>query len=407
MPLFSFKARNGRGEALTGQIEAGSPDAVATQLMNSGLTPITIVEDRPTRDWVGELRQRFAGSKPSADDLILFCRQMFTLTRAGVPLVRGLSGLAESTSNPKLARLLVQIRIELEAGRELSFALGQYPAIFTPLMISMVRVGENTGRLDEAFLQLSKYLERDRETRNRVKEALRYPTIVMVAIVAAMAAVNILVIPKFAAVFQGMRLELPWQTRLLIGISDAFVAHWPLMLGALALATVGTRAWLGTESGHYRWDRLKLRLPIAGSIILRATLGRFARAFAMTVRAGVPLTQVLTVVSRAVDNDYVRERIVSMRTGVERGESLSRTARATNLYTPLVLQMMAVGEETGAVDQMMEEVADFYEREVDYEIKFLSSAIEPVLIVAIAGMVLVLALGIIMPMMELTQLANR
>lgn len=406
MPHYSYRARNRLGELVQGTIEASSAEAVAAQLLNTGITPIDISEAKPKTDVLANVRARLAQSTPSLDELILFCRQMYTLTRAGVPIIRGITGLAETTRHPALAEVLKRIRIELEAGRELSTALAQFPNIFSALMVSMVKVGENTGRLEEAFLQLSRYLELERDTRNRVKTALRYPSFVLVAISIAIAVVNIFVIPAFANVFASMKMELPWQTRALIATSNFFVTWWPALLAGLAVAVVGFNQWIKTEPGRYRWDRFKLRIPLAGGIIQRALLGRFARSFAMTMRSGVPLIQALTVVARAVDNAYVAQRIITMRTGVERGDTLSRTAAATGMFTPLVLQMMAVGEETGGVDAMLDEVADFYEREVDYDLKNLSSSIEPILIVAVGVLVLILALGIFLPMWEMTQMTR-
>ena len=406
MALFQYKARNSRGDAITGQVEAGSADAVASQLLNSGITPIDIQEIKTQGDWWQELMHRMGARNPTLDDLILYCRQMYTLSKAGVPLIRGISGLAETTRNIVLSDALRRIRIELESGRELSLAMSQYPNIFTALMVSMVRVGENTGRLDEAFLQLAQYLELERDTRSRVKMALRYPLFVLAAISFAIAIINIWVIPTFAQVFRGMNLALPWQTRLLIDISAFFVAYWPHLLVLLVASVVGLRYYVQTETGRYKWDKLKLRIPVTGSIMLRATLGRFARAFSMSTRSGVPLIQTLTVVARAVDNAFIGERLLAMRNGIERGDSLSRTAAASSMFTPLVLQMLAVGEETGAVDDMMEEVAEFYEREVDYDLKNISSAIEPILIIAIGIMVLILALGVFLPMWDLTQLTR-
>lgn len=406
MALYQYKARNSRGDAVTGQVEASSADAVASQLLNSGVTPVDIKEVKAQSSALDDLKRRLVSSRPALDDLLLFCRQMYTLAKSGVPIIRGITGLAETSRNAMLSDTLYRIRVDLESGRDLSTAMAQYPNIFTPLMVSMVRVGENTGRLDEAFLQLAQYLELERDTKDRVKMALRYPIFVMVAIAVAIAVVNIWVIPVFAQVFKSMKVELPWQTRLLIGTSGFFVAYWQYLLAGLTATIIGLRYYIQTEEGRYRWDKFKLRLPIAGNIILRATLGRFARSFAMTSRAGVPLIQSLTAVSYAVDNAYISDRIQAMRTGIERGDTLTRTAAATSMFTPLVLQMMAVGEETGAVDDMMDEVASFYEREVDYDIKNLSAAIEPVLIVAIGILVLILALGVFLPMWDLTQLAH-
>lgn len=407
MGTFRYKARSQRGDTVTGTVEASSADAVAGQLLNSGITPIDIRESLPKKDFLADLKKQLNSSNPDIDELILFCRQMYTLTKAGVPIIRGLVGLADTTRNQVLKNTIEKMRQELEAGRDLSSSMNQHQKIFTPLMISMIRVGESTGQLDEAFLQLSLYLERDRDTRNQIKAALRYPSFVLVAISIAIVIVNIFVIPAFAGVFAGMKMELPWQTQALIGTSDFFVAYWKYMLGVLVALIFWLRYYIKTEEGRYRWDKLKLRLPLVGSIILRATLSRFARTFAMTARSGVPLIQALSVVARAVDNNYVADKVLSIRTGIERGDSLTRTAVATNMFTPLVIQMLSVGEETGAVDDMLDEVATFYEREVDYDVKNISSAIEPILIVSIGVLVLILALGIFLPMWEMTSMASR
>jgi len=407
MPLFAYMARNSRGDAVKGEIEASSADTVAAQLINAGITPIEIKETEPKKDVFGDLRRKLGAGKPTLDDLILFCRQMYTLSKAGVPIISGITGLADTTSNIVLANALDNIALELEAGRELSMAMSLQGEIFSSLMTSMVRVGENTGKLDEAFLQLAQYLELERDTRSRVKQAMRYPLFVLVAIAIAIAIVNVFVIPAFAGVFKGMKMELPWQTQALIAVSDFTVAYWQYMLATIIASIYGFNHYIQTTKGKYKWDKTKLRLPIVGSIITRALLARFARSFAMASKSGVPLIQALTVVARAVDNDFVSEKILSMRNGIERGDSLTRTAVATNLFTPLVLQMLSVGEETGAVDDMLNEVADFYEREVDYDLKNISQAIEPILIVAIGILVLILALGIFLPMWDLTSLARR
>jgi MSHA biogenesis protein MshG len=407
MPLYAYRARNSRGDSIKGEIEAASADALATQLINSGSTPIDIKETKAKRDSWGEFQRRLGAGKPELEDLILFCRQMYTLTRSGVPIIRGITGLAETTKNIVLADAMKKILVELESGRELSTAMSLQGQLFSPLIISLVKVGENTGKLDIAFQQLAQYLEMERDTRNRIKAAMRYPTFVVVAIMAAIGIVNVFVIPAFAKVFQGMKMDLPWQTRTLIGLSDFTVAYWPYMLGLIIAAIVGANYYIKTPNGRYRWDRTKLRIPVVGGIINRALLARFSRSFAMASKSGVPLIQGLTVVARAVDNDYVAEKILGMRNGIERGDSLTRTAIATGMFTPLVLQMLSVGEETGAVDEMLDEVADFYEREVDYDLKNLSQAIEPILIIAVGILVLILALGVFLPMWDITQLARR
>ncbi len=401
---YRYKARNARGEALSGVVEAAAPEAVARELISAGVTPITIEADAPNP--LAALRAHLPVARPTLVDLVLFCRQMYTLLHAGVPIIRAMNGLQASTRSPALAAALKDVAEQLEGGRELAGSLARHPTIFTTIIISLVQVGEQTGNLDQAFLQLAQYLELEKATRARVASALRYPALVFGAIAIAIAIINLKVIPVFAKVYAGFKAELPMATKILIATSNFTVAWWPYLLAVLVLAVVGTRLWLQSGHGRYRWGRWKLRLPIAGSIILRATLARFARAFAMSARAGVPLIPALTVVARAVDNDYVAERVLMMRNSVERGEALSRGAAATGLFTPLVLQMLAVGEETGQVDDLLAQVADFYEREVDYDLKRMSDLIEPIVIGAVGVLVLILALGVFLPMWNLAAVAK-
>lgn len=387
---------------MLGSLEAANIDAVASQLINSGITPIDINEARAAPGTVdlGQLWKSYR--PPSLEDLVLFTRQMFTLMKAGVPMVRSFNGLIQATHNLRLIEALKDILSNLESGRDLSGSMARHPGIFSTLFISIVRVGEETGRLDESFNLVSQYLEREKETRERIKAALRYPLFVIVAIGIAIAVINIWVIPAFAGLFAKAGVALPWQTRLIINTSKFFVESWPVMLGAIIGGVYAFSAYTHTENGRYVWDRTRLRLPIVGGIITRATLSRFARAMSMSLKSGVPLIQAMTVVSRSVDNEFIAEHILSMRNGVERGESITRTAAITGIFTPLVLQMLAVGEETGQVDDLLAEVADYYEREVDYDIKNLSAYIEPVMIVAVGVMVLILALGVFIPLWDLS-----
>ena len=400
MATFFYKGRTNRGDSINGNIEAPNVDAVATQLFNSGITPIDITEQQEKISKDINLNNIF-NQRVSLDELILFSRQMYTLMKSGVPITRSITSLADSTSSKALQDCLLTLVEELESGRELSTAMNQHPKIFSNLYVSMIQVGENTGQLDDAFLQISEYLSLDKDTRDRVKAALRYPTMVMFAIAGAIAIINLFVIPAFSKVYAGLGADLPWATKILIATSNFTVSNWPFILAGLISTFIGVSVYLRTAEGRYKWHKYKLRIPIVGSIINRALLARFSRSFAMATRSGVPLIQTMTVVSRAVDNDFIADRILQMRNGVERGDTLTRTAAATNLFTPLVIQMMSVGEETGAIDELLQEVAEYYEREVDYDLKNLSAAIEPILIVAIGIMVFILALGVFLPMWDL------
>lgn len=406
MPQFAYEGRNARGELVKGVLEGASSGAVADQLFNTGITPVHIREVQAAGPAAGLMGMRVGGEKVGLADLMLFSRQMYTLLKAGVPIVRGLAGLQESEQNPTLRRVIGEVRDSLESGLELSLALHRHPAVFTSFMVSLVRVGELTGRLDSVFLHLAEFFAFEKKLREDINAALRYPLIVMIALAAALFIVNIFVIPAFGRIFASFRAELPLMTRALIATSDVFVAYWPLMLAGAAGAVIGARLYVGMPRGRYAWDRLKLRLPVVGELIHKATLARFARSFALSGKSGVPIVQALSVVANVVDNAYLESRILQMRDGIERGESILRTAVATGVFNPVVLQMVAVGEETGEIDALMSEIADMYEREVTIEVEGLTAKIEPILLVVMGVLVLILALGVFLPMWDLATVAR-
>ncbi|MBW8189441.1 type II secretion system F family protein [Neiella marina] len=399
MARYSYQARNGQGQEVRGDLEAPSQAAVADSLLRRSLVPVKI-ELAPEKSEGFDFKSLL--EKPiDLDELVIFSRQMYALTKAGVPMLAAISGLAEASHSALVKRTLDELVEQLESGRPLSTAMAAHPKVFNRMYISMVHVGENTGQLEETFFQLAQYLEKEQETRRRIKAAVRYPTFVLIAIGLAMVVLNIMVIPKFAEMFAQFNAELPWPTRFLIGMSDMFVNYWPLMLITLVLLVVGVRTYVNTEKGRLNWDRIKVRLPIIGSIIGRSTLERYSRSFSIMLKAGVPINQALTLVASAVDNAFMSERIADMRREIERGDSLLRTSRRSELFTPLVLQMVAVGEETGRIDELLLEAADYYEREVDFDLKSLTARIEPILITVVAIMVLILALGIFTPMWDM------
>lgn len=398
MPSFAYKGRNSAGETVEGVLEAANAGFAADALFGSGVTPLSIEEKAASG---GSLNVQLFAPRIGHIDILLFTRQIYTLLKAGVPIMRALASLRDSTTNPAMQNMLQSLRESLDQGRELSVSLARHPKAFTPFYLSMVRVGEMTGRLEEVFLRLFDHMAFERFMREQVKSALRYPMFVVAAMVIAMAVINIFVIPAFAKVFEGFGAELPLMTRILIGTSNFFVNWWPAMLIGLIGIAVAFRQWIHTDNGRYRWDRFKLRVPVAGKIVHKATMARFARSFALAARSGVPIIQALTNVAMTVDNAWISDKIERMRDGVERGESVLRSAIATEAFTPVVLQMIAVGEESGSLDDMMEEIAEMYQNEVEYELKTLAQQIEPILIVMLGAMVLVLALGIFLPMWDL------
>lgn len=410
MPVFAYKGRSNRGDLVQGTLEGVDSGAIADQLLNTGITPTEIkMTSQALRSGSNpqvSLWQRLSQEKKvDVLELMLFSRQMYTLLKSGVPIMRALAGLQESSRNPIFTAMLQDLRESLDSGRELSAAMRRHPKIFSPFYLSMVQVGEMTGMLDQTFMRLYEHLEFEKDMKERIKSAVRYPMFVVIAMAIAIIIVNIFVIPAFAKVFEGFHAELPLMTRILMGFSSFMVNSWPVLLALLIGAVVAFRAWVDTADGRYKWDRYKFHIPIAGRIILKATLARFARSLALSFKSGIPIVQGLNSVALVVDNEFMRGRVEQMRDGVERGESILRTAAATGVFNPTVLQMIAVGEETGDMDGLMFEIAGMYEREVEYEIKTLSANIEPIMIVLLGGLVLVLALGIFLPMWDLGKAA--
>jgi MSHA biogenesis protein MshG len=408
MPLFAYKARTTNGKLEQGTLDGDDGNAVAGLLFGMNLTPVEIVRTNEVRGaypegWWARLRTPVIPQM----DVQLFSRQFYTLLKAGVPIMRSLAGLEETAINKSFARVLADIRDALDAGRELSFAMRRHPDVFSGFYTSMVRVGEMTGRLDDIFLRLFNHLEFERDMQQRVRAALRYPSFVVVAMLAAIGVIDIVVIPAFARVYAGFHAELPLLTRLLINSSNVVVNFWPFMLAAAGATGLGMRAYLQTQAGRLKWDLLKLRIPIVGTIILKSTLARFGRSFALSSKSGVPIVVGLNMVAQTVDNTYIASRIEKMRDSVERGENIYRAASSAGVFTPIVLQMISVGEETGELDNLMDEIAQMYEREVDYELKTLSAKIEPILIVALGTLVLILALGIFLPIWDLGSVAMK
>jgi MSHA biogenesis protein MshG len=399
MARFSYKARSANGVLQDGSLEAADQATAAQILLNRELIPIDIRPQQEERQ--NRFLEQLLTPGVKLEEMVIFARQMYSLSKAGIPILRAIGGLAESSGSRRLRQALKDVVEQLERGRNISSALNRHPQVFSPLFVSVVHVGENTGKLDEAFLLLSQYLESEQETRKQIKSATRYPMFVMIAIVVALVIMNLVVIPTFSSMFDRLGAELPLMTRFLIGMSNAFVNYWHLMLLATITFIWLLRRYLKSDAGRLNWDRRKLRIYAIGNIIERSLLSRFARSFAMMIRAGVPLTHALTLVADAVDNKYMGKQILEMRKNIEKGEGLSRVCGESGLFTPLVLQMISVGEETGQVDELLTDVADFYEREVAYDLKSLTSKIEPVLIAIVAAMVLVLALGIFTPMWDM------
>lgn len=400
MPIFKYIGRDTSGQQVSGQLEASSQESAMSQLQTKQIILTSLKEEIETSKGIqfSFLPKR----KVTLDDQVLLTRQLYALSKAGIPVIRALTGLAESSENPRLAEVLNEISNSLISGSELSSSFRQFPKIFSPIFVNMVQVGENTGRLDLAFKKLTEYLELERETKKRIKSATRYPIFVMTAMVIAMTVINVFVIPSFANVFAKLGADLPLATKILMATSSFTIKYWWVILLGIVISVMLWLRFIKTPEGLLWKDTTLLRLPLFGSLFKRIALSRFARSFAMMLSSGVPILKGLSIVSDSVGNKSVGLAIEEMSKGIERGERLTSTASATGLFTPLVLQMLAIGEETGSVDDLLNDVADFYEEEIDYELTQLSDSIEPILLVFLGVLVLVLALGVFLPIWDLS-----
>ena len=404
MAIYIWRGRNAQGEAVESQLEATSEDDVVKQLSAQGVIPLHIAiaaaaTDKSAINWLARLNQ-----KPlTSDDILMFSRQMYTLSKANIPIIRALKGLKASSTNPAMVDMIGNITTNLERGTSLSVAMEKYTDVLGAFYIAMIKTGEMTGRLTEVFFRLNNYIAFQNDVRQRIKQATRYPTFVIMAMVLAMVIINIFVIPGFAKVYAGFGAELPLVTLGLLATSKWVLYWWPWLMGAFIGGVILLQRSIRTATGRYRWDAFKIRLPIIGDIILKATLARFAQSLALSMDSKVPLLQSLAIVGRTTDNAFVGRYIEQMRYGIERGQSITQCAANTGIFTPMVLEMIAVGEETGELVDLLNEIADMYNRETDYSVKGLSAAIEPILVVFIGGLVLVLALGVYLPMWDLSR----
>lgn len=405
--MFQYQARDSGGQLIKGKMEAESQSTVLSALSSKNLIPIKVEQVKQVANLKSIMAFEITPKNVRPDDMIMFCRQMYTLSKAGVPILSGLTRLAETTRSPLLAKTLKEVADKITTGQTLTQALSKYPKVFKNVFVALVDAGEQSGQLELAFEELANYFELERETKKRIKSATRYPTIVIGAIIVAFGVINFMVLPTFADMFKSFGADLPLITRVMIGMSNWMVTNWPSLLIIILALVVGVHFYLKTPKGRLNWDRTKLKLPLVGSIIHRIIMARFSRVFTMTLKSGVPMVQGISLIARTVGNKHVEQKMEGMREGIEKGDSLTKCASESNLFSPIALQMITVGEESGSIDTMLTEVADFYEREVDYDLKRLGDAIEPILLVIIGVLVMLLALAVFLPMADMSSFASR
>ena len=403
MPNFYYRAINNFGQIVEDVLEAPNLGVVTERLDNWGLTPLQIREHKPIQS---SFLKKLNEKKIKSDEIVLFTKQLTTLLKAGVPLLSALEALVEQASNSKLRSIIQDIYISVESGNSFSDALDKHRDVFPKLYASSVRAGEMSGSLDEVLERMATMLTYEKETRDKIKSAMRYPIIVVCALVLAFVILILMVIPKFAAMFQQLGATLPLPTRVLIAINDLFQNYGIFIFSAVVALFLVFKRYTKTPKGHFQWDKIKLRLPLFGPLILKNSLSRFAKMFETLNRSGLPILETLGIVAETVGNLAVGEEIRKISLGVQKGEGLARPLRRSELFPPMVVRMIAIGEQSGSLDSMLENISRHYDIEVDYAIKKMTSMIEPLLTVVIGLFVAFLAISIFMPMWNIMGLIH-
>lgn len=407
MPTFTYDGRDVNGNLVAGERFADSEDHLSGSLLKEGITPIHINIKTSEVSAFDQIKNLFAKRRVKSTDLALFTRQMYTLSKAGVPISNAMKHLSKTSRTKLMTDVLLNISQKIESGQNLATAMESYPDVFTPLMIAMIQIGQNTGRLDEVFLQLSEYLELEQSTIKRVKTAIRYPIFVVSAIVIGIFIINVFVIPVFAKVYVQANIPLPWMTRVLIDISNFFKDYWIYLLVVTIIIIISIYQYLKSEQGRYNWNKFQLKIPIVGFLLQRIILLRFAETFMITVNSGININDGLSLVAQSVNNVYARDEILAMKDSISRGNSIVQAASLCKLFTGMELQMLAIAEQTGELGSMLNEIALYYRREVDYDLKRLLDIMEPLLLIGIAAMVLFLALAVYMPIWSMVKLVHK
>jgi type IV pilus assembly protein PilC len=397
---FQYKVRDKAGNTVTGTLVADSELLVLQRLRELGYTPLEVGKEKKGLNIEINLKR----AKVKLKDLAVFSRQFATMINSGLPILRALAILSEQTPNKLLAETLTQCRNDVEQGASLSGAMQKHPKVFNDLYISMVKSGEMGGSLDSTLLKLAAMLEREVHLRGKIKSAMTYPVAVVGLVVLIMAAMLLFVVPQFKGIYEQLGGSLPLPTRVLISLSDAMKSYWYITVGMFFLARFLLRRYKATENGRTQIDRLKLRVPVFGPLFHKTALSRFSSTLSMLLSAGVPILQALDIVSDTVNNKIVSKAVVDVQSSVREGESIAKPLSKHAIFPPMVVQMIAVGEETGQVDTMLTKVAQFYDQEVEASVDALTSLIEPLLIAIIGGFVGAAVIALYMPMFNIIKL---
>jgi type IV pilus assembly protein PilC len=407
MPNYSYQAITESGATVTGDIEAETMDNAASILMEKGYIPSSLAEKKKAGFTLGGLN-RALGRMHSVkmEDLILFTKQFRSLFKAGVPIVRSLQVLEAQTQDRALKQAVESISQNIKQGSTLFAALEKHDRIFSPLYRNMIKAGEMSGTMPESLERLIYIIEHEAKIKSDIKSALQYPIMVTVALVGAFFILETFVVPKFVEMFSKAGIELPVPTKIAIIIYQFLSSYWYLMIGGVIGIIVGLRMYFKTEQGLYARDAMILRIPILGPLFIKAAMSRFASIFGILQASGVPVMTSMKILSGVIGNNAIAREFDMVRDRMQEGHGIAVPLGSAKYFTPMVVNMIAIGEETGNIEEMLQQVAIHYDDEVGYTVKRLSDLIGPVLIVGLAAVVGFFAMAIFLPMWDLTKMAR-
>ena len=403
MPIFEYRAINDEGKVVQAAVEALNTGVVAEQLEKLGYIPLKISEQKGSLLNFDLFGKR---DKVKTDDIILFTKQLVTLLKAGVPLLSCLEALLEQADKPGLRKTIEELYSDVESGISLSEAMAKHPSAFPNLYVHSIKAGEMSGALDKVLERLALLLEHDKATRSKVKAAMRYPIIVVSSLCVAFLILITLVVPKFVVMFTKAGVQLPLPTRILIGINEIIHNYWHVGIVTIVVVIIGFKQYIKTEQGCFHWDNFKLKMPLFGNLTHKAAMSRFSRMFQTLNSSGLPILQTLEIVAKTVGNLAVGKEVERASLGIRKGEGIAAPLKQSKMFPPMVIKMISIGEQSGSLDDMLLNISEHYDLEVDYAVKGLTTMIEPLLTVALGVIVLFLALGIFLPMWDLTKFAQ-
>src|SRR5918998_4349570 len=399
---FAYKVRDREGRIVEGSLEADSSELVVNKLRSMGYVPVTI-ERADGTGLKKEVSLPFGG-KVKQKDVAVFSRQFATMINSGLSLIRALHILEEQTESEKLRETTKAVRTDVERGASLAQALGRHPKVFSRLYVAMVKAGETGGVLDRVLLSLASTIEKQVELKRKIKSAMTYPVAVFAIVIIIVTAMLLFVVPMFEELYAELGGQLPLPTPLLLAVSGFVGRFAPFIIVAEVLAAWGLRRWGATDQGRAAWDALKLRIPVFGKLIHKTAITRFCRTLSVLLRSGVPVLESLEITSETVGNTVLARAVKDTQEAVKGGESMAAPLAKHPVFPPMVVQMLAVGEETGAVDDMLERVADFYDQEIEATVDALTSLLEPLLIVVMGSTVGGMVVALYMPMFNIINL---